>query len=119
MIGPDKILGVSARTVQEALAAESAGADYLGVGSMYATPSKETTVVGVDRLRSIREAVSIPIVAIGGIADEHIDEVIDAGSDGIAVISAIFDSDDVSAKTSQLRSRIDVARPSVISSRVS
>ena len=87
----DKILGASARTIEEATTAQSEGADYLGVGSMYPTLTKETAVVvGPERLRQIRQAVSLPIVAIGGIAKDNVSELIAAGADAVAVISAVL-----------------------------
>ncbi len=86
-----KVLGVSASTVEEARAAQAAGADYLGVGSIYPTSSKsDVDVVGPARITEIREAVDLPIVAIGGITLERVSEVVRAGATGVAVISAIL-----------------------------
>ena len=86
-----KILGCSTTTVNQAMAAQSEGADYVAVGSMYPTPSKETAVVvGLDRLREIRQAISLPLVAIGGITKNNVAEVIAAGADSVAVISAVL-----------------------------
>ncbi|MDO3378790.1 bifunctional hydroxymethylpyrimidine kinase/phosphomethylpyrimidine kinase [Geoalkalibacter halelectricus] len=90
LLGPDKLIGVSTRTVEQALKAQSQGADYIGLGSMYPTASKDdAVVVGVETLRRVRKAVEIPIVAIGGIDRERTAELIAAGADAVAVISAI------------------------------
>jgi len=90
----DKILGCSTHSVDEATTAESEGADYIAVGSIYPTPSKETAVViGLDRLRQIRQAVTLPIVAIGGITRDNVTEVIAAGANAVAVISAILQAE--------------------------
>ena len=87
----DKILGCSTTTVDQAVAAEADGADYVAIGSIYPTPSKETAViVGLDRLRQVRQAVKLPLVAIGGITKDNAAEVVAAGADSIAVISAIL-----------------------------
>jgi len=99
----DKILGGSARTVENANAASVQGADYIGVGAMYPTTSKdESEVVGPERLREIRKAVDIPIVAIGGINKDNIREVLAAGADSVAVIDAVFGAEDIEAATRQL-----------------
>ncbi len=87
----DKILGGSARTIEQATAAQSAGADYIGVGAMYPTSSNDlATVVGPERLRQIKQVVSLPLVAIGGITRDNAPEIIAAGADSVAVISAIL-----------------------------
>jgi thiamine-phosphate pyrophosphorylase len=91
MIGPDKILGVSAQTVEEALLAEREGADYLGVGAVFPTGSKDDAEeVSRKTLKSIVQAVSIPVIAIGGITRDNVAELSGSGIAGIAVISAIF-----------------------------
>ncbi len=85
-----KILGCSTTTVEQAITAQSEGADYIAVGSIYPTSSKETArVVGLERLRQIRQAISLPLVAIGGITKDNAADVIAAGADSVAVISAI------------------------------
>ena len=90
----DKILGHSTRTVDQAVAAESEGADYIAVGSMYPTPTKETSqVVGVERLRQVRQAVTLPLVAIGGINKDNAAEVMAAGADSLAVIRAVVQAE--------------------------
>ena len=86
----DKILGCSVTTVEQAVVAVSEGADYIAVGSMYPTPSKATAkVVGLERLREVRQKVSLPLVAIGGITKDNAAEVKAAGADSVAVISAV------------------------------
>lgn len=103
-LGPDKIIGVSARTVEQALLAEKNGADYLGVGAVFATSSKEDAVeVGPEVLRTICEAVSIPVVAIGGITKENVIQLKGSGIAGIAVISAVFAQPDIKAAAHELR----------------
>jgi len=90
----DKILGCSTHSVEQAIAAEAEGVDYIGVGSIYPTPSKETaTVVGLDTLHQVRQAVSLPLVAIGGITRDNAAEVIAAGADSVAVISAVLQAE--------------------------
>lgn len=91
LLGPEAIIGASVSTVEEAIEAEAEGASYLGVGCIYGTSSKADagTAVGPERLREIRAAVQLPLVAIGGITAMHIEELLDAGADGVAVISAV------------------------------
>ncbi len=103
-LGPDKIIGVSAQTVEQALLAEKNGADYLGVGAVFATSSKEDAVeVGPEVLKAICSAVSIPVVAIGGITKDNVRQLKGSGISGIAVISAIFAQPDVRAAAAELR----------------
>lgn len=102
-IGSDKILGVSAGTVEEAIKAEKAGADYLGVGAVFPTGSKDdATPVSHDTLKAICNAVSIPVIAIGGITRDNVRELEGAGIVGIAVISAIFAKDNITSATEDL-----------------
>ena len=90
LLGADKVIGISTRTLEQALAAESAGVDYIAVGSMYPTGTKSDAVpVGVETLRTIRSRTSLPLVAIGGIRRDLAPAVLDAGADSLAVISAI------------------------------
>lgn len=90
----DKILGCSVKTVEQAITAEAEGADHIAVGSIYPTSSKEKAeVVGLERLRQIRQATSLPLVAIGGIAKDNVAEVIAAGADSVAVISAVLQAE--------------------------
>lgn len=102
-LGPDKIIGVSAQTVEQAKLAEAHGADYLGVGAVFATGSKDDAVeVGPQTLRDICQAVSIPVIAIGGISKENVSQLTGSGICGIAVISAIFAQKDVKAAAKEL-----------------
>ncbi len=95
MIGPDKILGISAGTVEEAVAAEKAGADYIGVGAVFATSTKKNArALSHEALCDICRAVRIPVVAIGGISASNMKELSGSGIDGVAVVSAIFAADD-------------------------
>lgn len=103
MIGPDKILGISAGTVEEAVAAEKAGADYIGVGAVFGTSTKKNARnLTVEKLREICDSVSIPVVAIGGINEKNIHELTGSGVDGAAVVSAIFAAADPGAATARL-----------------
>ena len=105
-IGPSKILGVSVQTVEQALLAQERGADYLGVGAVFATGSKDDADdVSHDTLQAICEAVDIPVVAIGGITRENVQQLIGRGLAGIAVISAIFAQDDIQKAAEDLRHR--------------
>ena len=103
-LGPDKIIGVSAQTVEQALLAEKNGADYLGVGAVFATSSKDDAIeVGPEVLKAICSAVSIPVVAIGGITKENVIQLKGSGISGIAVISAVFAQPDIKAAAAELR----------------
>lgn len=102
-LGSDKIIGVSAQTVEQALLAESCGADYLGVGAVFPTGTKSDAVeVDYETLKAICEAVHIPVVAIGGITSNNINELKGSGVSGVAVVSAIFASKDIEAATKEL-----------------
>ena len=103
MIGPDKILGISAGTVEEAVAAEKAGADYIGVGAIFTTSTKNTARnMTMEQLKEIVSSVSIPVVAIGGISAENILQLRGSGVDGVAVVSAIFAAEDPGKATADL-----------------
>jgi thiamine-phosphate pyrophosphorylase len=103
LIGKDKILGVSAQTVEQAIEAEKNGADYLGVGAIFSTSTKlDAKNVGYETLKAICAAVSIPVVAIGGINEKNILQLKGSGADGVAVISAIFAKADVYAAAETL-----------------
>ena len=103
-LGPDKIIGVSALTVEQAVMAEQNGADYLGVGAVFPTGSKADALeVSHDTLKAICKAVKIPVIAIGGISKENILELSGSGICGIAVISAIFAKDDIEEAARELR----------------
>jgi len=104
LIGPDKILGVSAQTVEQAILAEKRGADYLGVGAVFPTGSKDDADdVSYETLKAITKAVSIPVVAIGGITLENTPELAGSGICGIAVISAIYAKEDIRKAASDLK----------------
>ena len=104
IIGPDKILGISAGTVEEAVAAEKAGADYIGVGAVFATGTKKNTRnLTMEQLKEIAASVSIPVVAIGGIGAGNILQLQGSGVDGVAVVSAIFAAEDPGKATADLR----------------
>ena len=104
LIGPDKILGVSAQTVEQAVLAEKRGADYLGVGAVFPTGSKDDADdVSFETLKAICEAVSIPVVAIGGITAENTPQLAGSGICGIAVISAIYGQKDIYKATASLK----------------
>ena len=99
----DKIIGCSVTTVEQAIAAEAAGADYIAVGSIYPTSSKEgAVVVGLKGLSQIKQAVNLPVVAIGGINKDNVAEVLAAGADAVAVLSAILKAGEVGEATRQI-----------------
>ena len=103
MAGPDLILGASAHTVQEALEAQAAGADYLGVGAVFSTSTKaDASPLPLTTLREICAAVSIPVVAIGGITETNLLQLTGCGAAGVAVVSAIFGALDPGAATARL-----------------
>lgn len=105
LLGPDKIIGVSAATTEEALLAEARGADYLGVGAVFPTGSKDDArSVSRETLQEICKAVNIPVIAIGGINANNIGTLSGCGLAGIAVISAIYAQKDIEAAASDLRS---------------
>ena len=107
-IGKDMILGVSVQTVKQALLAEEKGADYLGVGAVFSTSTKlDADAVSYETLKAICYAVSIPVVAIGGITKETIVKLKGSGIDGVAVVSAIFAQEDIYAASRELRNLSD------------
>lgn len=102
-IGPNKILGVSAETVEEAILAEKMGADYLGVGTIFNTTTKlDAITVSMDTLRNICDSVKIPVVAIGGINKDNISKLKNTMIDGVSVVSAIFAANDITKATQEL-----------------
>lgn len=102
-LGPDKIIGLSAGTVEEALKAEKNGADYIGVGAVFSTSTKlDADTVSQETLREICSTVNIPVVAIGGISKDNILELAGTGIAGAAVVSAIFAQDNIRASASDL-----------------
>lgn len=107
-LGPDKIIGVTARTVQQALAAQAQGADYIGTGAVFATATKQDAqVIGPKQLKGICNAVTIPAVAIGGITGENMAELSGSGICGIAVVSALFARPDIRLAAEQLRKKAE------------
>ena len=104
ILGPDKIIGVSAHNVEEALAAQAAGADYLGVGAAFVSHTKgDAKPIAVEAMAAITAAVDIPVVAIGGITRENLPTLAGRGLDGVAVVSALFAQKDVKAAAAELR----------------
>ena len=111
LLSIDKILGCSTRTVDQAITAQADGADYIAVGSMYPTQSKETAVVvGLERLQQIRQAVTLPLVAIGGLNKDNAAEVIAAGADSVAVISAILKAGSPEEAAREIVNRLEVQK---------
>lgn len=107
-LGAQKIVGVSVQTVDQALAAQHAGADYLGVGAMYGTPTKpESEVVSFSTLKEICATVEIPVVAIGGLSLKTIPSLAKTGVDGAAIVSAIFGARDIVKATKELMTCIE------------
>jgi len=107
----DKILGYSITTVEQAVAAEADGADYIAVGSIYPSPSKkEAKVVGLETLRQVREAVASPLVAIGGITQDNAAEVITTGASSVAVISAILQAESAEEAARQIVASVERAK---------
>jgi len=101
MMGQDYIIGISATNFDEAVEAAREGADYIGLGPIFPTPSKEDAAppIGLEGLRKVAGEINIPIVAIGGITIDNVAEVVDAGADGLAVISAVAATDDMVGAT--------------------
>lgn len=108
ILGPDKIIGVSVQTVEQAIIAEKHGADYLGVGAVFTTGSKDDADdVSHETLKAICEAVSIPVIAIGGITKDNVAELAGSGICGVAVISAIFGQKDIQKATEELKFSVE------------
>ena len=106
-LGDDKIIGVSAQTIEQALLAEKAGADYLGVGAVFPTSSKDdANEVTYETLKAICSAVSIPVVAIGGITQENVHQLAGSGICGAAVISAIYAKPDIKKAAAELKTAV-------------
>ena len=105
-LGKDKIIGVSAQTVEQAVMAEKHGADYLGVGAVFPTSSKDDAQeVDYETLKAICQAVQIPVIAIGGINPQNVDRLKGSGICGVAVISAIFAQEDIKEAAKELKNR--------------
>ncbi|MFH2042077.1 MAG: thiamine phosphate synthase [Acidobacteriota bacterium] len=112
LLGNNKIIGISANTVEEAAAAEAGGADYIGLSPVFGTPSKTDTdpPMGLSGIRRLTDAVTIPGIAIGGINRDNAADVFSAGAAGIAVISAIMSAEDVREAAAELRQIVESAR---------
>lgn len=115
LMGDDAIIGISVDNVEQAVAAEEGGADYVGVGAVFRTSTKPDAMqgVGLGAVFEVRQAVDIPVVAIGGINRGNIQDVIRAGADSAAVVSAVVAQDDVAAATHELRDLILKVRPHI------
>lgn len=108
VLGPDKILGVTAKTVERALEAEESGADYLGTGAIFPTTTKENAPITlISTLKTICQRVAIPVVAIGGLTSENIDQLIGTGIAGVAVVRNLMQSEDIEAKTQAFLTKLD------------
>ena len=108
VLGPDKILGVTAKTVKRALEAETWGADYLGTGAIFPTTTKENAPITlISTLKTICQTVAIPVVAIGGLTSENIDQLIGTGIAGVAVVRDLMQAEDMEAKTQAFLTKLD------------
>ncbi|RSK19095.1 Thiamine-phosphate synthase [Streptococcus oralis] len=108
VLGPDKILGVTAKTVKRALEAETSGADYLGTGAIFPTTTKENAPITlISTLKTICQTVAIPVVAIGGLTSENIDQLAATGIAGVAVVRDLMQAEDIEAKTQAFLTKLD------------
>ena len=108
VLGPEKILGVTAKTVKRALEAEEGGADYLGTGAIFPTTTKENAPITlISTLKTICQRVAIPVVAIGGLTSENIDQLIGTGIAGAAVVRDLMQAEDIEAKTQAFLTKLD------------
>ena len=108
VLGPEKILGVTAKTVERALEAEESGANYLGTGAIFPTTTKENAPITlISTLKTICQRVTIPVVAIGGLTSENIDQLIGTGIAGVAVVRDLMQAEDIEAKTQAFLTRLD------------
>lgn len=108
VLGPEKILGVTAKTVKRALEAEEGGADYLGTGAIFPTTTKENAPITlISTLKIICQRVAIPVVAIGGLTSENIDQLIGTGIAGVAVVRDLMQAEDIEAKTQAFLTKLD------------
>jgi thiamine-phosphate pyrophosphorylase len=109
LIGPDKILGVSAATIEEAKIAERDGADCIGVGAMFPTATKQDArAVSVELLKEIKKSITIPVVAIGGINENNIEQLKSANIDGFAIVSAILGKANIKVAAERMKALIEV-----------
>ena len=108
VLGPKKILGVTAKTVKRALEAEEGGADYLGTGAIFPTTTKENApITQISTLKTICQTVAIPVVAIGGLTSENIDQLIGTGIAGVAVVRDLMQAEDIETKTQAFLTKLD------------
>ena len=108
VLGPEKILGVTAKTVKRALEAEEGGADYLGTGAIFPTTTKENAPITlISTLKTICQRVAIPVVAIGGLTSENIDQLMGTGIAGVAVVRDLMQAEDIEAKTQAFLTKLD------------
>ena len=108
VLGPDKILGVTAKTVKRALEAEEGGANYLGTGAIFPTTTKENAPITlISTLKTICQRVTIPVVAIGGLTSENIDQLAATGIAGVAVVRDLMQAEDIEAKTQAFLTKLD------------
>ena len=108
VLGPEKILGVTAKTVERALEAEESGANYLGTGAIFPTTTKENAPITlISTLKTICQRVAIPVVAIGGLTSENIDQLIGTGIAGVAVVRDLMQAEDIEAKTQAFLTKLD------------
>ena len=108
VLGPDKILGVTAKTVKRALEAEEGGANYLGTGAIFPTTTKENAPITlISTLKTICQTVAIPVVAIGGLTSENIDQLIGTGIAGVAVVRDLMQAEDIEAKAHAFLTKLD------------
>ena len=108
VLGPEKILGVTAKTVKRALEAEEGGADYLGTGAIFPTTTKENAPITlISTLKTICQMVAIPVVAIGGLTSENIDQLAATGIAGVAVVRDLMQAEDIEAKTQAFLTKLD------------
>ena len=108
VLGPEKILGVTAKTVKRALEAETSGADYLGTGAIFPTTTKENAPITlISTLKTICQTVAIPVVAIGGLTSENIDKLTGTGIAGVAVVRDLMQAEDIEAKTQAFLTKLD------------
>lgn len=108
VLGPEKILGVTAKTVKRALEAETSGADYLGTGAIFPTTTKENAPITlISTLKTICQTVAIPVVAIGGLTSENIDQLAETGIAGVAVVRDLMQAEDIELKTQAFLTKLD------------
>ena len=108
VLGPEKILGVTAKTVKRALEAEEGGANYLGTGAIFPTTTKENAPITlISTLKTICQRVAIPVVAIGGLTSENIDQLMGTGIAGVAVVRDLMQAEDIETKTQAFLTKLD------------